>query len=116
MAALILEPVMLTAGVVQPPREYFTLVRELCDETGVLLVFDEIVTGFGRLGHWFAAEQLEVWPDLLCGRGSLVATSRSRGLLTPRVAEAFWGEADANLQFQSTPFAAIPSRPHAASP
>ena len=55
----------------QPPREYFTLVRELCDETGVLLVFDEIVTGFGRLGHWSAAEQLEVWPDLLSRQGAL---------------------------------------------
>jgi putrescine aminotransferase len=95
--------VMLTAGVVQPPREYFTLVQELCDETGVLLVFDEIVTGFGRLGDWFAAEQLEVWPDLLCcGKGlSGGYVPLSGVLLTPRVAEAFWGEADANLQFQS---------------
>ena len=103
VAALILEPVMLTAGVVQPPREYFTLVRELCDETGVLLVFDEIVTGFGRLGHWFAAEQLEIWPDLLCfGKGlSGGYVPLSGVLLTRRVAEAFWGEADANLQFQS---------------
>jgi adenosylmethionine-8-amino-7-oxononanoate aminotransferase len=103
VSALILEPVLLTAGVVQPPREYFTLVRELCDETGVLLVFDEIVTGFGRLGHWFAAEQLDVWPDLLCcGKGlSGGYVPLSGVLMTPRIADAFWGEADANLQFQS---------------
>ena len=69
----------------------------------MLLVFDEIVTGFGRLGHWFAAEQLEVWPDMLCvGKGlSGGYVPLSAVLLTPRVAEAFWGEADANRQFQS---------------
>ena len=103
VSALILEPVLLTAGVVTPPREYFTLVRELCDETGILLVFDEIVTGFGRLGHWFAAEQLDVWPDLLCcGKGlSGGYVPLSGVLMTSSVAEAFWGDAAANLQFQS---------------
>lgn len=103
VSAVILEPVLLTAGVVLPPPEYFTLLRELCDRTGVLLVFDEIVTGFGRLGSWFAAEQLDVWPDLLCcGKGLSGGYVPVSGvLLTPSVAEAFWGDADANLQFQS---------------
>ena len=85
----------------------------------MLLVFDEIVTGFGRLGHWFAAEQLDVWPDLLCcGKGlSGGYVPLSGVLMTPRIADAFWGEADANLQFQSGhTFAGNPARPPAASP
>ena len=61
---------MLTAGVHALSAEYLRGLRALCDETGVLLVFDEIVTGFGRLGSWFAAEQADVWPDILCvGKG-----------------------------------------------
>ena len=61
---------MLTAGVHALSAEYLRGLRALCDETGVLLIFDEIVTGFGRLGAWFAAEQAGVWPDILCvGKG-----------------------------------------------
>jgi beta-alanine--pyruvate transaminase len=103
VSAVILEPVMLTVGVEMPPPEYFTRLRQLCDETGVLLVFDEIVTGFGRLGHWFAAELLGVWPDLLCfGKGlSGGYVPLSGVLVTEKVADAFWGEAAANLQFQA---------------
>ena len=54
IAAVIVEPVMLTAGVHALPQEYLEGLRALCDETGVILIFDEIVTGFGRLGSWFA--------------------------------------------------------------
>ncbi len=103
VSAIMIEPTMLTAGVVTPPAEYFTRLRELCDATGVLLVFDEIVTGFGRLGRWFAAEGLDVWPDLLCcGKGlSAGYVPLSGVLVSPRVAAAFWGDAEDNLQFQS---------------
>lgn len=103
ISSLILEPVMLTAGVQMPSREYFTGVRELCDEYGVLLIFDEIVTGFGRIGSWFAAEQLDVWPDVLClGKGlSSGYVPLSGVLITPQVASAFWGEASQNVQFQA---------------
>jgi adenosylmethionine-8-amino-7-oxononanoate aminotransferase len=103
VSAVILEPILLTAGVQMPPREWFVALRELCDETGVLLIFDEIVSGFGRLGHWFAAELLDVWPDLLVfGKGlSSGYVPLSGVLVPPRVAEAFWGEAVENLQFQA---------------
>ena len=48
-----------------PPAGYLEGVRELCDRYGILLCFDEVITGFGRLGHWFAAERFGVTPDLI---------------------------------------------------
>jgi adenosylmethionine-8-amino-7-oxononanoate aminotransferase len=103
VSSVILEPVMLTAGVRLPPPEYFSAVREICDETGVLLIFDEIVTGFGRLGHWFAADYIGVWPDIMCvGKGiSGGYAPLSAILLTERVSSAFWGEPSDNRQFQA---------------
>jgi adenosylmethionine-8-amino-7-oxononanoate aminotransferase len=103
VSAVIVEPVMLTAGVHPLPDDYLRGLRELCDETGVLLVFDEIVTGFGRLGSWFAAEQADVWADILCvGKGlSSGYAPLSAVLLTERIGAAFWGEAADGLQYQA---------------
>jgi adenosylmethionine-8-amino-7-oxononanoate aminotransferase len=103
VSAIILEPVMLTAGVHMPPQEFFVGLRELCDEHGVLLIYDEIVTGVGRLGHWSAAELLEVWPDILClGKGlSSGYAPLSAVLLTEQVADAFWGDAHTGTQYQA---------------
>jgi len=67
IAAVILEPlVMGAAGIVVHPPGYLTAVRELCDRHGVLLIADEVATGFGRTGTMFACEQEGVSPDLLC--------------------------------------------------
>ncbi|MEM8619095.1 MAG: aminotransferase class III-fold pyridoxal phosphate-dependent enzyme [Actinomycetota bacterium] len=64
VAALLLEPVQGAAGVYPPPPGYLAEARRLCDEHGAYLIFDEVITGFGRLGRWFAAEHFEVTPDL----------------------------------------------------
>src|SRR4051812_10918020 len=103
VSSIIVEPVMLTAGVQTLSEEYLRGLRALCDETGVLLIFDEIVTGFGRLGAWFAAEQAGVWPDLLCvGKGlSSGYAPLSAVLLTEKVASAFWGSAADGVQYQA---------------
>jgi adenosylmethionine-8-amino-7-oxononanoate aminotransferase len=103
VSAVIVEPVMLTAGVQALSDAYLQGLRELCDETGVLLIFDEIVTGFGRLGSWFAAEQAGVWPDILCvGKGlSSGYAPISAVLLTEKVAGAFWGSAADGVQYQA---------------
>jgi adenosylmethionine-8-amino-7-oxononanoate aminotransferase len=94
---------MLTAGVHEIPSEFLRGLRALCDETGVLLILDEIVTGFGRLGTWFAAEQAGVWPDILCvGKGLTGGYAPlSAVLLTEKVGRAFWGEPAQGLQFQA---------------
>lgn len=101
VAAVIAEPIMLSAGVHVPHPEYFPRLRELCDRHNVLLIFDEIITGFGRTGRLFAAEHFGVWPDILsCGKGiSGGYAPLSAILIDDRVAQAFWGEPDAGVQF-----------------
>jgi putrescine aminotransferase len=65
VAALIAEPIMGTGGVLVPPDDYFPRVREICDRYEVLLIADEVITGFGRTGTWFAMEQWHVVPDMM---------------------------------------------------
>ena len=64
IAAVIVEPVAGSAGVLVPPRGYLERLREICTRHGILLIFDEVITGFGRLGKPFGAERLGVMPDL----------------------------------------------------
>src|SRR5271157_296813 len=66
IAAVIVEPMAGSTGVLPPPRGYLQRLREICDKHGVLLIFDEVITGFGRLGHAFAAERYGVTPDMIC--------------------------------------------------
>ncbi len=65
VAALIVEPVAGSTGVLPPPQGYLRRLREICDRHGVLLIFDEVITGFGRLGGNFAADLTGVLPDLI---------------------------------------------------
>jgi len=65
-AAVILEPVLGEGGVVIPPRGYIAAVRQLCDENDVIMILDEIQTGFGRTGRMFAYEHFDIVPDILC--------------------------------------------------
>jgi adenosylmethionine-8-amino-7-oxononanoate aminotransferase len=65
VAAFIAEPVMGVGGVIVPPDDYFPLVRAICDKYGVLFISDEVITGFGRTGEWFALKHWNVKPDIL---------------------------------------------------
>jgi beta-alanine--pyruvate transaminase len=70
IAAVIVEPLAGSTGVLIPPQGYLERLRELCDRHGILLIFDEVITGFGRLGDSFAANRLGVTPDLItCAKG-----------------------------------------------
>jgi len=66
IAAIVIEPIQARGGIVVPPRGYIELLRGLCDERGMLLVFDEIYTGFGRTGEWFGFEHEKIVPDIVC--------------------------------------------------
>jgi adenosylmethionine-8-amino-7-oxononanoate aminotransferase len=103
IAALITEPILMSAGVVVPPRDYLPRIRALCDRYGILLVYDEIITGFGRTGTMFAAEHWDAWPDIFClGKGmSGGYAPLSATVITDRLAAAFWGTAAEALQFHA---------------
>jgi putrescine aminotransferase len=65
VAAVVAEPVQGAGGVIVPPADYFPLLRRLCDRYGLLLIADEVITGFGRTGRWFAMEHWNVQADLM---------------------------------------------------
>ncbi len=65
VAAIIVEPVVGTNGVLIPPKEYFPRLRQICDKHGVLLIADEVMSGWGRTGKWFAMDHWDVKPDIL---------------------------------------------------
>lgn len=65
IAAVIVEPVAGSAGVVLPPKGYLQRLRSICDKHGILLIFDEVITGFGRLGAPFGADYFDVMPDII---------------------------------------------------
>ncbi|MFC6489182.1 aspartate aminotransferase family protein [Nitratireductor sp. GCM10026969] len=65
IAAVIVEPVAGSTGVLIPPKGYLKRLREICDKHGILLIFDEVITGFGRLGAPFAADYFDVVPDIM---------------------------------------------------
>ncbi|MGA4843571.1 aspartate aminotransferase family protein [Streptomyces sp. G45] len=90
IAAMIGEPVMSVGGAVVPPPDYWPRVAELLDAHGILLIFDEVVTAYGRTGHWFAAEHFGVRPDLLVTAKGLTSGYVPHGavLVTEEVASA----------------------------
>ena len=65
IAAVIVEPMAGSTGVLPPPKGYLQRLRAICDKHGILLIFDEVITGFGRLGYAFAAERYGVMPDMI---------------------------------------------------
>jgi 4-aminobutyrate aminotransferase-like enzyme len=66
IGAILVEPMQARGGINIPPPEFLPLLRKLCDEFGALLILDEIYTGFGRTGKWFACEHSQTIPDLIC--------------------------------------------------
>jgi len=65
IAAVIVEPVAGSTGILPPPTDYLKRLREICDNHGILLIFDEVITAFGRVGATFAANRFEVMPDII---------------------------------------------------
>jgi adenosylmethionine-8-amino-7-oxononanoate aminotransferase len=91
VALVIMEPVQNAGGAFTPPEGYFRGVRELCDRYGILLCADEVITGFGRVGAWFASERYDIRPDLVtCAKGlSSAYASIGAVIATEAVMEPF---------------------------
>ena len=91
IAACIVEPVAGSTGVLIPPKGYLQRLRELCTKHGIVLIFDEVITGFGRLGSAFAADYFRVMPDMItCAKGLTSGVIPMGAVLTtPGIHDAF---------------------------
>ncbi len=94
IAAIIVDPIMAALGVVIPPDDYLPRVREICDRHGILLIIDEVLTGFGRTGKMFACEHWGVTPDIMTVAKGLSSGYQpiSATITTRAIAETFRGQ------------------------
>jgi adenosylmethionine-8-amino-7-oxononanoate aminotransferase len=102
VAAVIVEPISISsAGFMVPPPDYLPQLREICDRHNVVLIYDEIITGFGRLGTMFGSEYFKAIPDITCcGKGMSGGYAPLAAILIrDRIAAAFYGEDEENVQF-----------------
>src|ERR1700730_9554159 len=96
IAAVIVEPMAGSTGVLPPPQGYLEKLRAICDRHGILLIFDEVITGFGRLGYAFAAERYGVTPDMIVFAKGITNGAVPMGgvLVKKEIYEAFQPDAD----------------------
>jgi beta-alanine--pyruvate transaminase len=96
IAAVIVEPISGSAGVVIPPQGYLQRLREICDKHGILLIFDEVITGFGRVGHAFGAQRFGVTPDMITAAKGITNGCVPMGatFVSERLFEAFMSGPD----------------------
>ena len=101
VAAVIVEPVGNTGGIITPTDEYFRIIRKACDRHNVVLIFDEVITGFAKTGRMFAAQTFGVTPDIICTGKGISNGVIPLGAMIARedMADAFFGRPEANLQF-----------------
>ncbi len=101
IAGFIVEPIGNTGGIITPTEEYFTILREICDRHDVLLIFDEVITGFAKTGDMFAAQTFGVTPDIICTGKGISSGAVPLGAMIARedMAEAFEGRPEQNLHF-----------------
>ncbi len=100
IAAVIVEPVAGSAGVLVPPKGYLERLRAICDKHDILLIFDEVITGFGRLGAPFAAERFGITPDLICMAKGLTNAAVPAGAVAAsrKIYDAMLDGADAPIE------------------
>jgi len=101
IAGIIVEPIGNTGGIITPTEEYYRILRDICDRHHVILIFDEIITGFGRTGAMFAAQSYGVTPDIICSGKGLSSGAIPLGAMITRqdMAAAFYGKPEDNIQF-----------------
>ena len=100
IAAVIVEPIAGSTGVLLPPQGYLQRLRELCTKHGILLIFDEVITGFGRTGSPFAAQEFGVTPDIItCAKGLTNGVVPMGGVIVKKeIYEAFMSGPDAAVE------------------
>jgi beta-alanine--pyruvate transaminase len=101
IAALIVDPVSCSGGVLIPPQGYLERLREICTRHGILLIFDEVITGWGRLGAPFAAQRFGIQPDLVTFAKGVTSGAVPLGgvIVKDSIYEAFTGAPGAGIEF-----------------
>ena len=101
VAAVIAEPVIGGGGVIVPPDDYLPRLREICDRYGILLILDEVITGFGRTGALFACEHWNVEPDIITLAKGVTSGYLPLGacVVTPEIFDCFLGDPDEAREF-----------------
>ncbi len=101
VAAIIVEPICNTGGIVTPTDKYFEILRDICDKYNVILIFDEVLTGFAKTGNMFAAQTFNVTPDIICSGKGLSSGVVPIGAMMARedIADAFYGPGEDDIQF-----------------
>ena len=111
IAAVIIEPIAGSTGVLIPPRGYLQRIRQICDKHGILLIFDEVITGFGRTGSAFAAQEFGVTPDLMTLAKGLTNGSIPMGAVVAKksIYDAFMQGPDGIELFHGYTYSAHPA-------
>src|SRR5690606_11288469 len=113
IGAIIVEPVLGRGGIIVPPPEFLPALRERCDGDRILLILDEIYTGIGRTGRWFACEHVDTVPDILvAGKALTGSVPLSAAIGTPDAMDAWppsTGEAIHTSTFLGNPVACAPA-------
>ena len=111
IAAVIVEPIAGSTGVLLPPRGYLQRLREICDRHGILLIFDEVITGFGRTGSAFAAQEFSVRPDMITLAKGLTNGCVPMGgvLVSPAIYDTFMNGPDGIELFHGYTYSAHPA-------
>ncbi len=101
VAGIIVEPIGNTGGIITPTDEYFQILRDICDRYDVVLIFDEIITGFARTGNLFAAETFGVTPDIICAGKGLSSGAIPLGAMMARqeMGDTFYNPHDNGVFF-----------------
>jgi 4-aminobutyrate aminotransferase len=105
VAGIVLEPIQGEAGFVVPPVEFLRRLRQICDAHGILLIFDEIQTGFGRTGQMFAAQIFDVQPDIMAIAKSIGSGFPLSAVVASRALMQKWGPGGHSTTFGGNPVA-----------
>jgi 4-aminobutyrate aminotransferase len=105
VAAMIVEPVQGEGGYVFPPGSWLKALRAVCDEHGILLIFDEVQAGFGRTGQWFAADVYGVEPDVVCLAKGIANGFQLGAIAAPGEIMGRWGAASHGTTYGGNPVA-----------
>jgi adenosylmethionine-8-amino-7-oxononanoate aminotransferase len=110
IAAFIMEPIQGAGGVIVPPESFMPLMRDICDRHGILMISDEVITGFGRSGDWSGARHWGVQPDMMCVAKGITSAYFPVGaaLASDKVAEVFESSGTEGTFFHGYTYSAHP--------